>query len=210
MAANSAVRPLWLVADDGVRLEAELVVPAEPWAAVLLAHPHPLHGGTMRALVTSELFRTLPPHGVAVLRFNFRGVEGSAGTHGHGVDEQRDVVAGIDTLVGAAPDRPLVVAGWSFGADTSLAVVDARLAGWYAVAPPLRILAPDAYLAATDPRPKRLEVPEHDEFNPPDRARSTTAGWHNTEVEVIPGADHFLAGRTGLVAERLVAFLRSV
>jgi uncharacterized protein len=195
---------------DGLLLEAELALPSAPRAAVVLAHPHPLHGGSMRSLVTSELFRLLPSAGVAALRFNFRGVEGSEGTHGGGVDEAHDVVAAIDALVAAAPALPVVSCGWSFGGDVSLSVADARLAGWFLIAPTLRILPPDALVAATDPRPKLLAVPEHDEFRPPDSARSVTAEWVNTRVEVIKGADHFLVGRTAKAADLLIDFVSSL
>lgn len=195
---------------DGVVLEAELSVPASCRAAVVLAHPHPLHGGSMRSLVTSELFRLLPEAGVAALRFNFRGVEGSGGTHGGGVDEAHDVVAAIDVLAAAAPNGPLVLCGWSFGGDVSLSVDDARLAGWFLIAPTLRILPLDALTAATDPRPKLLAVPEHDEFRPPDSARSVTADWVNTRIEVVKGADHFLVGRTAKAADLLIDFVSSL
>jgi hypothetical protein len=192
---------------DGLALEAELVVPDLPVGAVVLAHPHPQQGGSMRSLVTSELFRALPAERIAVLRFNFRGVEHSEGVHGGGVDEHLDVVAALDRLRAATDAAPLVLAGWSFGADVAATVVDERLAGWFLIAPPLRVLPADAFVVGTDPRPKHLAVPEHDAFRPPDAARAATTGWMNTTVEVVAGADHFLVGRTAKVATSLVAFV---
>lgn len=199
-----------LTTADGVRLEVETSVPPDAWAAALLAHPHPLHGGSMRTGVPAALFERLPAEGVACLRFNFRGVEGSEGSHGGGVGERLDVGAAAAALAELAPGLPLVVAGWSFGADVSLAVVDDVIDGWCAIAPPLASVPLDDMAAATDPRPKRLLVPEHDQFRPPPDARTTTAAWASTEVVEIPGADHFLAGRLSAVADEVVAFLRSL
>lgn len=201
------VERLTLRTRDGLALEAEAVVPADSTRAVLLAHPHPEHGGSMRSLVTSELFRDLPGRGCTVLRFNFRGVERSEGVHGGGRDERLDVVAGLDALADRAPALATAVAGWSFGADVSLSVLDERIDGWFAVAPPLRILAPEDYTAGADPRPKLLAVPERDQFNPPAACRDKVAAWTHTEVIVVPGADHFLAGRTGQLADLLAGFL---
>jgi alpha/beta superfamily hydrolase len=198
---------LRLTTSDGIELEAEAAVPDEPQAAVVLCHPHPLQGGSMRSLVTSELFTALPAADVAVLRFNFRGVEGSGGEHGHGVGEQDDVVAALDAVGELVPGRPPVVAGWSFGADVSLAVTDDRIAGWFAIAPPLRVLPAEAFAAGPDPRPKLLAVPERDQFDPPPKARERTAGWVDTRLEVVAGADHFLVGRTARVVELLLGFL---
>lgn len=195
---------------DGLDLEAELAVPPTPTGAVVLAHPHPQQGGSMRSLVTSELFRTLPAEGIATLRFNFRGVEGSEGTYGGGVAEHDDVVAAIDRLRVATSAEPLVLTGWSFGADVSASVADDRLAGWFLIAPPLRVLPVERFVVAHDPRPKHLAVPEHDMFRPPESARDATADWANTTIEVVPGADHFLVGRTAKVAAALVAFVRSL
>lgn len=201
--------PVALTTADGLTLEGELARPADPAAAVLLAHPHPQHGGSMRSLVTSELFGLLPAGtvgpGLAALRFNFRGVDGSEGTYGGGRDEAADIVAALDALTERVPGRPVIVAGWSFGADVSLSVVDARITAWCPIAPPLRILPADALLAAHDPRPKRLLVPERDQFDPPDTARRRTEGWAATTIEVIAGADHFCVGRTREVAERVAA-----
>lgn len=199
---------LRLLTSDGVDLEAEAVIPEGASGAVVLAHPHPLHGGSMRSLVTSELFRTLPDQDLAVVRFNFRGVGSSGGVHGDGVDERHDLVAGIDHLATLTAGIPLVIAGWSFGADVALTVDDERLAGWFLIAPPLRVV--DAMVAAHDPRPKLLAVPEHDEYRPPASAREVTADWVNTDLEVVAGADHYLAGRTSKVADLLTAFVASI
>lgn len=194
---------------DAIALEAEIDVPVERWAGVVLAHPHPTYGGNMHATVTDALFDALPRQGIATVRFNFRGVGASGGEHDHGLGERLDVVAAIE-LLAMFVDGPLVLSGYSFGADVSLCVIDPRIAGWYPVAPPLRTVPTQDFLAANDPRPKHLAVAEHDQFNPPDAAQATTAGWRNTEITCIPGGDHFLNGRTALVAEGCTAFVRSL
>ncbi len=202
-----AVEAVAVTTTDGLTLEAEVATVADARAAVVLAHPHPAQGGTMRSLVTSELFRLLPDAGLSALRFNFRGVEGSEGVHDHGRGERLDIEAAIGELAARAPQLTLVVAGWSFGADVSLTVVDARLAGWALLAPPLRVVHPAAMVAAQDPRPKRLIVPERDQFNPPDSARAAIAAWVNAEVTVVAGADHFFAGRTHQAADLVIDFV---
>jgi alpha/beta superfamily hydrolase len=206
-----------LACADGVSLEAELRVPdpssgVDVWAAVVLLHPHPKMGGTMRVGVPSFLFDALPAAGVAALRFNFRGVEGSGGSHGRGVDERLDVVSAVDALSAAVGDGvPLVLCGWSFGGDVSLSVSDARVAGWFAVAAPLQVFAdPSAYVAAFDPRPKVLAVPQHDQYCDPACARESTVSWVATSVEVVPGADHFMAGRMDRVAAMCLSFLEGL
>lgn len=204
------IEPVSLRTDDGLHLEAELSVPSEPWAAAVLAHPHPQFGGNMRSIVTGALFEALPAAGVAALRFNFRGVEGSEGSHEGGVGERRDVVAAIDALAPITEGLPLAVSGWSFGADTSLAVGDERISGWAPVAPPLRIVDPAAMVAPTDPRPKGVVLARHDQFRDPDEAASILSGWTATTIEVVEGADHFFVGRTARVAEIVLAWLRKL
>lgn len=202
-----AIEPVQLHTADGLTLEGEQRVPDTVRAAAVLAHPHPLHGGNMRSIVIGALFTGLPAAGIATLRFNFRGVGASEGTHDEGRGERLDVVAALDALavIVSAREVPLVLAGWSFGADTSLAVDDARHAGWFAVAPPLRHTDPVA--AATDARPKLLAVPQRDQFRSPGSAREVVAPWTNTRIHVVPGADHFLVGRTDRVVELAVEFI---
>jgi uncharacterized protein len=203
--------PLVLKTTDGLSLEAELRVPLEGlWAAAVLAHPHPQHGGNMRSIVPGALFDALPVEGVAALRFNFRGVGRSEGSFGEGAAERLDVVAAVDTLSSITEGLPLLLAGWSFGADTSLAVADERIDGWCCVAPPLRFGKVEDMVARFDPRPKLLVVPQYDQYRPPDSAREVVADWVNTRVEVVPGADHFFVGRIERVPPLALDFLRSL
>jgi alpha/beta superfamily hydrolase len=184
---------------DGLRLEAELATSddAPPAGAVVLCHPHPQYGGTMRSLVISVLFAELPALGYPCLRFNFRGVEGSEGSYGNGHGEQADAIAAVHEMADRAPGLTIALVGWSFGGDVALAVTDALLAGWIAIAPPLRILP--AYPAATDPRPKQLVLAEHDEVRDPVDVQEEVASWTATSVAVVPGASHFFVGRTDRV-----------
>jgi alpha/beta superfamily hydrolase len=212
---DSSPLPLHLTTADGVRLEGEVVCPSAPaegeegvTGAVVLAHPHPLHGGSMTSLVTSELFRLLPRRGIAALRFNFRGVGASEGEHGHGEVERHDVEAAIDELASRTEARPLVLCGWSFGADVSLTVTHPAIAGWIAIAAPMRFRpAADYEAVGADARPKLLLVPEHDEFRSPESAAEAVAGWSTTTVETVPGADHYLVGRTDKVARLVAGFV---
>ncbi|MEN3272539.1 MAG: uncharacterized protein V7636_1300 [Actinomycetota bacterium] len=196
---------------DGVQLEAEIDVPEAPIAAVVLAHPHPLYGGSMRTGAPASLFESLPRAGVAALRFNFRGVEGSTGTHDKGGAERLDLAAAVDAVATSAPDVPLLVCGWSFGGDVSLCVDDPRIAAWCPIAPPLGV-APMADMAnvANDPRTKVLLVPEHDQYSPPARTRELTATWTSTDVQVLAMTDHFLGGALALINDVVLDVVRSV
>jgi hypothetical protein len=205
-----SIEPVSLKTSDGLTLEAELAVPHDAWAAAVLAHPHPQFGGNMRSIVPGALIEELPKAGVAALRFNFRGVEGSEGTYDDGVGERRDVVAAIDTLSDIAEGLPLVLAGWSFGADTSLAVDDERVSGWAAIAPPLRAIKVEDMVAAHDARPKVLIVPQHDQYRQPDSAAEVVADWVNTSIEVVPGADHFFIGRVDRVPPLVLSLLEKL
>ena len=193
------IEPLTLTTSDGVSIEAELATPdgALPTrAGMVLCHPHPLHGGTMRSIVISALFGALPDAGIACLRFNFRGVEASGGEHDFGDGERHDARAAIGSIgPRLAPNAPLVLAGWSFGADVTLSVHDDRLAAWFAIAAPLRSVF-DVDAIASDPRPKLLALAERDEIRAPAEVEAEVAGWTNTTVAVVSGASHFFVGRT--------------
>jgi uncharacterized protein len=179
---------------DGHELAADI---AEPSGAVrgtaVLCHPHPLYGGNRFNDVVEALFGALPAAGWRTLRFDFRSA------HDHGVGERLDVVAAIDAV--QLPDVPLYVVGYSFGALVALATTDERADGIVAVAAPLsQDVAPPSV-------PTLVLTPSEDQFCTPDVAGPIVASWPHADFAVIDSADHFLAGRTSLVAERTLAWL---
>ncbi len=193
---------------DGVSLEAEWTTSAGARATAVLCHPHPQYGGTMRSIVISALFEALPERGIACLRFNFRGVEGSEGSHGEGRDEPLDVAAALDAATGAAVDGPLSLVGWSFGADVALGIDDPRIAGWVGIAPPLRFRPERAYDAVGhDRRPKLLVLAANDEFRAPAEIAAATSAWASTRTETVAGASHFFVGRTEHVVALVADFV---
>ena len=99
-----------------------------PRAIAPVCHPHPrpdlidpntTHpGGNMHSTVTFKLARALQNAGVACLRFNFRGVQGSEGEHDGDGAEEGDVQAAIDWLAAEHPGAPVWAGGFSFGSRT--------------------------------------------------------------------------------------------
>lgn len=104
------------------QLEAILREPAAPVAAAVLCHPHPLGGGTMNNNVVYRAARAMVDAGIAVLRFNFRGVGASTGRHDGGAGEEDDALAALEHLALRHPNLPLWMAGFSFGARVGLTV----------------------------------------------------------------------------------------
>jgi uncharacterized protein len=201
------VEPL-VVHSEGVELEAEVASPpSTPRAAAVLCHPHPQYGGSMRSIVIGALFEALPKVGVTSLRFNFRGVERSTGSFDEGRGEQHDVAAAMAALQARVDGGlPLLLAGWSFGADMALSVRDASITAWIAIAPALHYTG-DLSALASDSRPKLLVLAEHDEVRSPAEVQATAKGWAATTTEIVPGASHFFVGRTDRLTEIVLSFV---
>ena len=99
-------------------LEIALDRPAgESRGVAVIAHPHPLFGGTLDNKVVQTLARAFVQCGWTAVRFNFRGVGGSAGSHDEGRGEVDDFLA-VVRQVAPPGDGELVLAlaGFSFGA----------------------------------------------------------------------------------------------
>ena len=79
----------------------------------VIAHPHPLFGGTLDNKVVQTLARAFTQAGWTAVRFNFRGVGATAGVHDEGRGELDDMLA---VVASAAPEGPVCLAGFSFGA----------------------------------------------------------------------------------------------
>jgi alpha/beta superfamily hydrolase len=86
-----------------------------PRGIALVAHPHPLYGGTMENKVTQTLARTFVTLGYATARFNFRGVGQSEGVHDRGNGEVDDMARMLNYMQGQYPGLPVALSGFSFG-----------------------------------------------------------------------------------------------
>jgi len=98
-------------------LEIALDLPAgDSRGVAVIAHPHPLFAGTMDNKVVQTLARAFVHCGWTAVRFNFRGVGGSAGSHDEGRGELEDLLAVVEHAAPASAAQPLALAGFSFGA----------------------------------------------------------------------------------------------
>lgn len=188
----------FFLAGPAGRLEALLwtIASPEPPFVALVCHPHPLFGGTMHNKVVYQAAKALHECGAAVLRFNFRGVGLSEGAHDKGIGERDDVHTALDYLASEFPGKPIVLAGFSFGAFVGLRVgcADARVARVIGLGLPVDNVTPD-YLRECH-KPKLFLQGGNDEFGSP----ATLAALFATLPEpkhmvVIEGVDHFFAGK---------------
>jgi len=197
---------------DGLMLEGILHRPAGTslYPAVAVCHPHPLYGGDMHNSVVVAICEGLAADGMGALRFNFRGVGGSGGSFGGGVEERRDVQAALDYLEGdpAVDGGRIGLAGYSFGALVALSAVDERVQGVAAVSPPL---------AMQDLSGRELRCPSlfvfggEDAIAPADRlADLASALVREHRAIVVPGADHFWWGQEEVLVKEVVAFFQGV
>jgi alpha/beta superfamily hydrolase len=177
-------------------LEGLLRVPPVVRGAAVIAHPHPLHGGTMRTKVVHRAARLLSNRfGLAVLRFNFRGVGRSAGSYDSGAGETQDLVAAGRWLRQRHRNGPFVLGGFSFGSVCALHAAE--------------VLAPDVLFLIGVPTRRYRSVPSApagtrvfwiqgslDEYSRPTKARALAEARMWDFVE-IPEADHLFTGRLG-------------
>jgi len=182
-------------------IEALLRAVNSPPAAAVVAHPHPLHGGTMHNSVVFHAERALHRLGLATLRFNFRGVGASAGAHDSGRGELEDLAACAGWLRERYPEAPLLLAGYSFGSWCALrlAARDPSIVGVIAIGLPVRVYGWEEI----DSLRCSLAVIQgaEDEFGSPGEVRELLLRAPlSSTLRVVEGAPHLFPGRAAEVA----------
>jgi alpha/beta superfamily hydrolase len=186
-----------VVAGPAGSIECAVDNPGEgtPRGVAVLCHPHPQFGGTMDNKVVQTLARALVQLGYCSVRFNFRGVGGSAGAWDEGRGEIDDALAVVAALRGAG--QPLVLGGFSFGGCVATQAA-ARLAqgdeGQRAER--LVLIAPAVlnFVAAPVPADTLVVHGEADDVVP----LAAVFDWARPQalpVTVLPGAGHFFHGQ---------------
>lgn len=159
--------------------------------AVLVCHPHPQFGGTMRNKVVYWMARAFEDMDCTVLRFNFRGVEQSEGVWDEGDGEADDARAALDWLERESPGSPLWVAGFSFGSYAGLKAArhDARVERLFAVAPAVNHW--DFSFMQGEKRALSVVMGMADEVVPYLDVARWVSGLENVTFHAIAGAGHF-------------------
>jgi alpha/beta superfamily hydrolase len=202
------------------RLEAILDLPGSGedgplHGAVVFAHPHPQHGGTMHTKAVYQGSKGLSRIRCAVLRFNFRGVGRSEGTFDEGPGEKADFTAALDYMSARYPGTRLWAAGFSFGSWVALEVgaADDRVSALIGIAPPVvtSVSGMSYEFPATleSTKPKFFVQGEADEVCPLEGMWQFYGRLHEPkELVVIDAADHLFDGKTPEVGEALEELLR--
>jgi len=175
----------------------------------VVAHPHPLFGGTMENKVVQTIARAFVQSGWTALRFNFRGVGASAGVYDEGRGETDDMLA----LIGEeAAQGPLAIAGFSFGS-----FVAARAIAALAPSRPIeKIVLVGAAASRFELPPLAQELHdrtllvhgEEDDTVP----LASVMDWARPQslpVTVVPGGGHFFHGQLPLLKSLVARHLRS-
>jgi len=198
---------------DGLRLEGLLSVqealPAR--GGVVLCHPHPLYGGEMDNPVVTTAAEAAVEEGFQTLRFNFRGVGKSEGTHADGVGEKDDVRAAIELLNSKVDGPSLILVGYSFGAMVGLpvAIEDARVKGVVVIAPPLEMHNFD-FLKGSK-KDKLVIVGNRDLYCPVGKLKELYQHLEDPKsLVMIEGANHFFSYHVKFLTPPLREFFRKM
>jgi len=210
---GGAIRSLFLNGPAG-RLEALLNSGAENAShAALVCHPHPMFGGTLHNKVVFHAMKALNSFGFPVLRFNFRGTGLSEGEHDHGVGERDDVRIAMDWLDHEF-HRPLIFAGFSFGAAVGVRVAcsDDRVKAVIGLGLPVAPVDERSYeldFLYSCSKPKLFVSGSRDQFG----SRAKLEALVNALPEpkrlvIIESADHFFEGRLREMREAIETWFK--
>ncbi len=166
----------------------------------LIAHPHPLFGGTLDNKVVQTLAKVFVELGYAALRPNFRGVGQSEGEHDYGQGETDDLIAVLDQARARMGQLPVILAGYSFGGYVQTRVANrVTPERMVLVAPATGIVSGGrTYSAAPVPADTIVIHGERDETVP----LANVLDWArplDIPIVLVPSADHFFHRRLHLI-----------
>lgn len=193
---------------DELTLEGRYARGDRPDVAVV-AHPHPLYGGSMDNNVVEAVCGAAGALGCATLRFNFRGVGRSGGRHDEGDGEVDDIIAATGTArARTSEDARVILIGYSFGAWVAARAVDRGLRphALCLVSPPVDFVS---FAGLTLPDlPALVVVGGRDDYC----SLGSLTAWlepqdHPPKQEIIEGASHFYFGAERPLVRILGGFL---
>ena len=202
------------ISNNDVTLEAELFQSklGTENVLVLICHPHPQYGGNMFNNVVSGVFNKLVRNKVSCMRFNFRGVGRSTGTHSNGTGELSDVHACIDFVINERKFEKIFLCGYSYGAAIGCSAVgySDKIVGYISISFPWDFMGSKYKELSQSSKPKLFIQGDRD----------TVAHYGNFQAnfdyyldpkkkKIIEGADHFYGNYEEQVADIVLEFLRN-
>jgi alpha/beta superfamily hydrolase len=193
-------------------LSALLDLPPEgvvPRGTAVIAHPHPLFGGTMDNKVVQTIARAFVQSGWRAVRFNFRGVGSSEGAYDEGRGELQDLLA---LVAHSAPEGVLALAGFSFGAFVTSHAVAALAARDVSAVVLVGTAASRFTVAPIDPELHDRTLVLHGEADDtvPLPDAMAWARPQSLPITVVPGGGHFFHGQLPLLRSLVARHLRTV
>lgn len=210
-----------LIRGEAGAIEVVSAIPSSAQAIAVVAHPHPLYGGTMDNKVVTTVARAFVEAGAATFRFNFRGVGATEGDHDEGRGETDDMMKVIEHARRAVGPVPVFLAGFSFGGAVATRASDrAEFRRLVLVAPGFRRLTEGGLGEEPDPKDPALGAPgrhnyantivihgDLDETVP----LSDSIAWgavREVPVVVVPGAGHFFHRKLHVLREVVAHWAR--
>lgn len=210
-----------LIAGTAGKIEVVAARPLNAHGVAVVAHPHPLYGGTMDNKVVTTLAKVLVERGLATFRFNFRGVGATEGAHDEGRGETEDMLRVIAHARAQASHVPLCLAGFSFGgAIATRASATADFAQLLLVAPGFRRITAAGMGDAPDPNDPALgAIGRHNSENTvvvhgdldetvPLADSLAWAAAREVPVVVVPGGEHFFHRKLHVLREIVARWIR--
>ncbi|MEE8422191.1 MAG: alpha/beta fold hydrolase [Dehalococcoidia bacterium] len=187
------------IASGDLTLAGELRTPEGdgPFPAAVVCHPHPRMGGDMDNNVVLAAVDGLLKHGIAALRFNFRGSGESEGSHDDGNGEQDDVHAALAHAASlpALDAKRLGLAGYSFGAGMAAAAATEAIPALALIALPLGMGRDPSETLAAYPNPMLLMAGDMDQFCEAGALEELGGALGaRAKTRIVDGADHFWLG----------------
>jgi alpha/beta superfamily hydrolase len=172
----------------------------------VISHPHSLMGGDMWNPVVETVAQALFSAGISTLRFNFRGVGGSAGSFDEGRGEQEDLLSALAFLEDRG-QKEILPAGYSYGAWVTAGVLGHRaLAPAIFVAPPIKLFPFD--LDNLKDCVGLIVSGDCDPYCPADGVRIMATAL-SCRLSFIQGSDHFFMSREADLADCIATYARN-
>ncbi len=203
------------------RIEVAAARPHNARAIAVIAHPHPLFGGTMENKVITTLAKVFGEAGIATFRFNFRGVGATEGAHDEGRGETDDMLRVAEHARASMGHAPLYLAGFSFGgAIATRASARVEFAQLLLVAPGFRRITAAGMGEAPEPGDPDLGEPgrhtaantvvvhgDLDETVPLADSLAWAAA-RDVPVVVVPGGEHFFHRKLHVLREIVARWIK--